>query len=225
MNYQKTVILVAGGKGERMNTTVPKQFLELDNLPILMHTMSRFYDYSPDMELILVLPEGQLGFWENLCKRYNFTIPHRTVLGGETRFFSVKNALETIDNPSGLIAIHDGVRPLVDIETIGRCFEEAGKSGAAIPVMELVDSIRKMEKNTSKSVDRKQYRLVQTPQVFQSKVIFDSYNQPYKDHYTDDASVVESFGHPVSLVEGNRKNIKITDAVDLHMAKLLLNQA
>ncbi len=222
MKSRKTVIIVAGGKGERMNAQIPKQFLELAGKPVLMHTIQRFHSYSDEMLLILVLPASQIEFWKELCVKYNFSIPHRIVEGGSVRFFSVKNALNTIQN-AGLVAVHDGVRPLVDVDTIERCFAEAEKSGAAIPVTDPVDSIRKVTENENRAVDRKEFKLVQTPQVFRADILLRSYDQPYNELFTDDASVAEATGFTIKTVEGNRENIKITTPFDLKLAELLLS--
>ena len=221
MKQQKVAIIVAGGKGERMNSTIPKQFLTLAGKPVLMHTLQQFHRYSDEIKLILVLPADLFEIWTILCMTYHFTLPHEVVAGGMTRFYSVKNALDTITERA-LIAIHDGVRPLVDVETIKRCFEEAEKSGAAVPVVDLVDSIRQVNPSGSNAVDRKNFRLVQTPQVFSSKVIQKSYQQAYSEQFTDDASVAEAAGYTINLVEGNRKNIKITTAIDLKLAQIML---
>lgn len=221
MSRKKTVVIVAGGKGERMHAAVPKQFLELAGEPILMHTLRKFHEFSPRLELILVLPAEQIDFWEKLCRKHAFTLPHTLVEGGNTRFFSVKNGLSKLNNSLGLVAIHDGVRPLVGIETIKKAFEEAEISGAAIPVVDMIESVRKTDKKGSQSVDRNKYKLVQTPQVFRSEVILKSYEQGYSTQFTDDASVVEAAGYRVKLVEGNRENIKITNAVDLELAEIL----
>ncbi|MHB9056788.1 MAG: 2-C-methyl-D-erythritol 4-phosphate cytidylyltransferase [Paludibacteraceae bacterium] len=222
MKQQKTAIIVAGGKGERMNMQAPKQFLEIAGKPVLMHTIERFYSYSGEIRLILVLPANQIVFWNELCHKYNFHIPHQIVEGGSTRYFSVKNALEIIEN-EGLIAIHDGVRPLVDIKTIENCFIVAQKSGAAIPAVDLVDSIRKKTESGSIAVNRKEYKLIQTPQIFRAEIILESYKQPFNELFTDDASVVEAAGYYVKLVEGNRENIKITTPFDLKLAEVLLS--
>jgi 2-C-methyl-D-erythritol 4-phosphate cytidylyltransferase len=217
----KTTIIVAGGKGERMNADIPKQFLEIHGKPILMHTLEVFRRYDAAMELILVLPSVQIQVWKELCKKHVFDIPHQIVEGGKTRFHSVKNGLEAIHYPT-LVAVHDGVRPLVSIETISRCFDEAEKSGAAIPVIDLVESIRQISENESHSVDRNDYKLVQTPQVFDSELLKTAYKQEFKPFFTDDASVVEALGSKIQLVEGNRENIKITTEFDLRMAELLI---
>jgi len=221
MSTIKTAIIVAGGKGERMNAEIPKQFLEIHGKPILMHTLEVFRRYDASMELILVLPSVQIEFWKELCKKHAFDIPHQIVSGGQTRFQSVKNGLKATRS-NLLIAVHDGVRPLVSIDTIERCFDEAEKSGAAIPVIDLVESIRQISENESSSVDRSAYKLVQTPQVFESELLKKAYEQEFTPLFTDDASVVEALGTKIQLVEGNRENIKITTEFDLKIAESLI---
>lgn len=221
MKKVRIAIIVAGGKGERMQTDIPKQFIEIKGKPILMHTLEVFHRYDASIKLILVLPALQIVFWENLCKKYSFSLQHQIVEGGKTRFDSVKNGLSAVEVPA-LVAVHDGVRPLVSIDTIERCFCEAGKFDAAIPVIDLVDSIRKISENGSQSVDRSSYKLVQTPQVFDSEILIKAYRQEFSSLFTDDASVVEAFGKTINLVEGNRENIKITTSFDLQMAETLL---
>ena len=221
MSTIKTAIIVAGGKGERMNAEIPKQFLEIHGKPILMHTLEVFRRYDASMELILVLPSVQIEFWKELCKKHAFDIPHQIVSGGQTRFQSVKNGLKATRS-NLLIAVHDGVRPLVSIDTIERCFDEAEKSGAAIPVIDLVESIRQISENESSSVDRSAYKLVQTPQVFESELLKKAYEQEFTPLFTDDASVVEALGTKIQLVDGNRENIKITTEFDLRIAESLI---
>lgn len=221
-NTRKSTIIVAGGKGERMQTNIPKQFLELNGKPVLMHTLDTFRNFDPEMELILVLPSSQIEYWNALCKKHAFSAPHKIAEGGATRFQSVKNGLKAISSPD-YIAIHDGVRPLVSHETITDCFAEAEISGAAIPVVDAVDSLRKITENGNVAVDRSLYKMVQTPQVFEAKLILEAYNQDFSDTFTDDASVVEAFGHKVSLVAGNRENIKITTQTDILLAVAILN--
>ena len=216
-------IIVAGGKGMRMGKDLPKQFLPIDGTPILMHTLQAFYDYDPSMTLIVVLPSDQQAYWSKLCGDYHFTIPHVVVKGGETRFHSVKNGLSCIKG-EGLVAVHDGVRPFVHCDTIDRCFAAAQESGAAVPVVEVVDSLRKVEDEESKAVSRRDYRIVQTPQVFDISLLKEAYKQPYTVDFTDDASVVEAYGRKISLVEGNRENIKITSPFDLVIAEAFLNK-
>jgi len=220
MNKQnKQVIIVAGGKGLRMGGDIPKQFLLLEDRPVLMHTIRAFYDYDPEIRIVLVLPNEQMVYWENLCANYDFSIPHQIVSGGETRFHSVKNGLAVIETNDALIGIHDGVRPLVDKELITRVYEQAELKGAAYPVIPVIDSMRK----GTEPIDRSQYFLVQTPQVFKANMLIEAYKQEYKPEFTDDVSVVETSGicRPM-MVEGSRENIKITTPVDLVIAQALM---
>lgn len=216
------VIIVAGGKGERMNANIPKQFLELHGKPILMHTIEAFNRFDTTIQIILVLPETQIDYWKTLCKKHDFAVLHNIVIGGQTRFNSVKNGLKLVQSPS-LVAVHDGVRPLVSHSTIARCFEAAEKYDAAIPVIDLFDSIRQVNEDESLSVDRTKYKLVQTPQVFDAELLKKAYEQEFSALFTDDASVVEALGTKIHLVEGNRENIKITTEIDLKMAETFLN--
>ena len=219
MTKAKIAIIVAGGKGERMQTEIPKQFIEIQGKPILMHSLEAFMRYDDAVQLIVVLPLLQFGFWGELCKKHGFNLPHQIVAGGETRFHSVKNGLDIIKTPA-LIAVHDAVRPLVSVDTITRCFNKAEKYGTAVPVVDLVDSIRQITENGSQSVNRSAYKLVQTPQVFDAKLLKEAYNQDFSAFFTDDASVVEAMGKEIHLVEGNRENIKITTLFDLEMAAM-----
>jgi 2-C-methyl-D-erythritol 4-phosphate cytidylyltransferase len=217
----KTAIIVAGGKGERMNADIPKQFLEIKGKPILIHTLEAFMNFDASLQLILVLPAAQFEFWKTLCKKHALNIPHQIVAGGQTRFQSVKNGLDAVKVPA-IVAIHDGVRPLVSKETISRCFDAAAKFGAAIPTMDSIESIRFVDANGSKSVDRTAYKMVQTPQVFDAELLKKAYEQEFSVLFTDDASVVEAMGATVHLVDGNRENIKITTEFDLIVAERLL---
>ena len=221
MSKPKIAIIVAGGKGERMNADIPKQFIEIQGKPILMHTLEVFNRYDAQMQLILVLPEVQIKFWNELCVKHNFGLNHQIVVGGQSRFNSVKNGLQAVKTPA-IVAVHDGVRPLVSVETIERCFETAEKFDTAIPVVDLVDSIRQVSGNGSKSVDRNAFKLVQTPQVFDVELLQKAYEQEYSPLFTDDASVVEALGIKIHLVEGNRENIKITTEFDLKMAESIM---
>ncbi|HLP06148.1 MAG TPA: 2-C-methyl-D-erythritol 4-phosphate cytidylyltransferase [Paludibacter sp.] len=221
MPIAKVALIVAGGKGLRMNAQIPKQFIEIQGKPILMHTLLAFHRYDPDMKLVLVLPASQIGYWQKLCDIYHFDIIHKIVAGGETRFESVKNGLRAVSEPS-LVAVHDGVRPLASSGTIARCFGKAAETGAAIPVTEPVDSLRQISAGGSHSVDRDLYRLVQTPQVFDATLLKKAYGQPYSPLFTDDASVVEALGTSIHLVDGNRENIKITTEPDLKLASIFL---
>ncbi len=218
-------IIVAGGSGTRFGAELPKQFLELGGKPILMRTISAFGGGFSDV--IVTLPEGQMALWQELCERYGFAVPHRVVAGGETRWHSVKNALDSIGDISDvdIIAVHDGVRPLVTAEVIGRTVDAARRDGAAIPVVMLNDSVRQVEKGASHALDRSTLRAVQTPQVFDARVLMAAYGQPFESTFTDDASVVERAGHSVTLVEGDPQNLKITRPMDLALAEYLLNNA
>ena len=214
-------LIVAGGTGERMKSEIPKQFLEIAGKPILMHTIEKFRTFDGSIEIITVLPENQLRFWSELQKKYSFTVPHTLVKGGKTRFNSVRNGLGFIYEP-GLVAIHDGVRPFVSIETIKRCFDTAEKLGNAVPVISPSDSLRITTENGSEPVDRTKIKLIQTPQVFRTELIRYAYRQDYIPEFTDDAMVLERTGATINLVDGNRENIKITNQEDLLIAGALL---
>ncbi|MDO4159626.1 MAG: 2-C-methyl-D-erythritol 4-phosphate cytidylyltransferase [Prevotellaceae bacterium] len=217
------VVIVAGGKGLRMGTDIPKQFLPVNGLPVLMRTIRRFREYDNALNIILVLPKHQHEYWFSLCNKYNFDVEYRVTDGGETRFHSVKNGLSLIpDNEIGVVGVHDGVRPFPSVDVIRKCYDEARISKAVIPVTPVVETLRHIRsENVSVTVPRGDYRLVQTPQTFDIQLLKQAYNQPYVDAFTDDASVVESFGKEVTLVEGNRENIKITTPFDLKIAETL----
>lgn len=220
---QKYVIIVAGGKGLRMGSDIPKQFLPVKGKPILILTIEKFLSYDPSVEIVLVLPSSQFDYWKKLCEDYRFTAPYSMVEGGETRYHSVKNGLKSIC-PKGpaLVAVHDGVRPFVSVETLRNTYEMAEKTGAAIPTIENVDSLRHLEKDgRNSSCVRSEYRRVQTPQTFDYEILRKAYEMDYRDSFTDDASVVEASGHTISLVEGNYENIKITTSFDLKIAEIL----
>lgn len=215
------VIIVAGGKGLRMGGDVPKQFQLLGSQPVLMHTLQRFADDCKDLQIILVLPQEQIEYWSDLGEKYHFGVEHWIVAGGETRFHSVQNGLAQIpDDAEGVVAVHDGVRPLVSREVIGKCFEEARRKKAMVPVVPVVESLRHVSDG---AVPRADYRLVQTPQTFDIQLLKQAYRQPFSKDFTDDASVVEAFGHPISMVEGNRENIKLTTPFDLKIAEAIIN--
>ena len=218
------IIIVAGGKGMRMGTDIPKQFILVGGIPVLMRTIERFHEYDTALNIILVLPKHQQDYWKALCKEYNFNIPHAIVNGGETRFDSSKNGLAAIpDEAEGVVGIHDGVRPFVSLSVIKECFETAREEYAAIPVLPVTDTIRYIDAHGGgRNVQRSDYRIVQTPQVFDISLLKRAFNQPYQDSFTDDASVVESLGCQVSMVEGNRENIKLTTPFDLKIAETLL---
>jgi 2-C-methyl-D-erythritol 4-phosphate cytidylyltransferase len=221
-SLKKSVIIVAGGNGSRMKSDRPKQFIELLGKPVLMYTLEAFNRFDSNMEVIVVLPAEQIAYWEQLCLNYDFPLRHRVVAGGETRFQSVKNGLSALSS-CDLVAIHDGVRPLVSQTTIENCFSLAEKQGTAIPVLPVVESLREGSMEESVPVNRSLYYSVQTPQIFSTSTLLKAYEQPYDHLFTDDASVVERAGFNVSLVEGNRENIKITHPVDLKIAEYFLS--
>jgi 2-C-methyl-D-erythritol 4-phosphate cytidylyltransferase len=223
MNSKRIAIVVAGGTGTRMGAEVPKQFLLLHGEPILMHTLRVFGEIQSVDEIILVLPESQIETWASLCKAHQFDIKHSVVKGGGTRFQSVSNGLAKVTDLNALVAIHDGVRPLVSKEVVDKCFEEAEKNGNAIPVVKPVESVRFTEESGSFPVNRDKVFLVQTPQVFKASIIKRCYQTPWQPSFTDDASVVEYSGETIHLVEGNRENIKITTPLDLMIAEVLMN--
>ncbi len=246
MEYTEYVIIVAGGKGTRMGTEVPKQFLPIGGMPVLMRTIRCFRSYSDKMKIILVLPKEQQEYWKELCEKYSFNEPLTIADGGETRFHSVKSGLDCIpDNACGTICVHDGVRPFVSGGTIHRTCKEAMKSGAAVPVIPVVETLRHLYKVDapkslydidsitalkisgelmSETVQRDEYRIVQTPQTFNIDVLKMAYRQEYMKEFTDDASVVEHDGHSVALVEGNEENIKITTPFDLAVGEAIISQ-
>ncbi len=218
---KKFALIVAGGAGLRMGAEVPKQFLELSGKPILMRTIERFVSYDSSVYVIVVLPSDQFERWQQLCRQHDFSIRHELVAGGNSRFQSVKNGLDQIPD-DGLVFIHDGVRPLVSEQTIKRCENMAAVTGNALPVMPVLESLRQLDGSVSKHVDRSRFRLVQTPQTFQNKLIKQAYCQPESDLFTDDASVCEAFGVEIHLVDGNPENIKVTHPIDLLIAETLL---
>ncbi len=221
---RKYAIIVAGGKGLRMGSDIPKQFLPVGGVPVLMRTLQAFYAYDAALSLVLVLPASQQDYWQSLCQEHHFTIPHRIVCGGDTRFHSVKNGLDSIlCEEEALVAVHDGVRPFVAREVIEACFQAAQRTEAAIPVVDVVETVRQLTPNgDSRTVSRSDYKLVQTPQVFSLQLLRCAYAQPYDTRFTDDASVVEALGHQVTLVQGNRENIKITTPYDIKVANALV---
>ena len=217
---KKYIIIVAGGKGLRMGGDIPKQFLPVCGKPVLMRTLEAFHAYDASMRLILVLPVSQQAYWKQLCEEYQFELVHEIANGGDTRFHSVKNGLALVEE-DGLVGVHDGVRPFVSQEVITRCYEEAASLKAVIPVIGVVETVRHLTEEGSETVPRDQYKLVQTPQVFDMTLLHRAYQQEYTDLFTDDASVVEALGEKVYLVEGNRENIKLTTPFDLKLAELL----
>jgi len=215
------VVIVAGGSGKRMKAEIPKQFLELAGRPVLMHTIERFKSFNDSIEIITVLPENQLLFWIGLQKKHSFSVNHTLVKGGSNRFLSVRNGLEFVKSP-GLVAIHDGVRPFVSIDTIKRCFETAEKLGNAIPSVSPTESLRILTGKGSLPVSRLNVKQIQTPQVFDAGLIKNAYMQDYSRDFSDDATVLEKTGEKINLIEGNRENIKITNPEDLLISNALL---
>ena len=214
------VIIVAGGKGLRMGSDIPKQFLPVGGRPVLMRTIERFREYDADLQIILVLPKAQQAYWQQLCREYGFSVDYQLADGGETRFHSVQHGLALIpDTAEGVVGVHDGVRPFPSVEVIRRCYETARTAKAVVPVVPVVETLRHVAEGTKPRGD---YRLVQTPQTFDIQLLKAANRQPYRDDFTDDASVVESYGHTITLVDGNRENIKITTPYDLKIAEVLI---
>ena len=224
------IIVVAGGKGLRMGSDIPKQFLPIGDKPVLMRTLERFREYSDDLQIILVLPEAQQEYWQELCKKYDFKVEYLLANGGQTRFHSVQNGLALVpDDAEGVVGVHDGVRPFPSIEVIRNCYDTARTAKAVIPVIPVVETVRHLTRGQARcevesvTVPRDEYRLVQTPQTFDIQLLKAANRQPYNDGFTDDASVVESYGHKITLVEGNRENIKITTPYDITVAEAIIN--
>lgn len=215
-----TVIITAGGIGKRMGSEIPKQFLLLNGRPVLMHTIERFYSVDPTMQLILTLPLDWQDYWKTICAEYQFNIPHTLIDGGTERYHSVKQALHAAKGD--LVAVHDGVRPLVHADTIRACFAATQESGAAIPVIAVQESLRMCSENGSTAVRRDAFRIVQTPQCFKREILIAAYERPFHSGITDDASLVEESGIAIRLVEGNKENIKLTDQADLKIAELFI---
>ena len=207
----------------RMGSDIPKQFLPIGGKPVLMRTLERFREYSKDIQIILVLPEAQQAYWHQLCQEYHFDVEYTLANGGQTRFHSVQNGLAKVpDDAIGVVGVHDGVRPFPSIEVIRNCYTTAREKKAVIPVIPVVETVRHLEGEQSKTVPRDAYRLVQTPQTFDIQLLKAANRQPYNDGFTDDASVVEAFGYNITLIEGNRENIKITTPYDLKIAEVLI---
>ncbi len=215
------VIILAGGVGKRMNLDIPKQFIPIAGKPVIMHTIQRFRDYCPRLEIIVTLPNAHISLWKDLCNEFNFVTEHQIVRGGEERFYSVKNALARVPDDA-VVLIHDGVRPLVSDKTIDRVRQRVIEKGNAIPYLPSPESIRKVSANGSKAVNRSEFVRIQTPQGFIAKDIKQAYNQDYSENFTDDASVFEAMGNSIEMVIGNNRNIKITQAIDLVIVESLM---
>jgi 2-C-methyl-D-erythritol 4-phosphate cytidylyltransferase len=223
MQLKEYALIVAGGKGTRIQSQVPKQYLEVNGLPILMHTLNAFFRYSKDITVILVLPHDDFPRWSELCKKFKFDKPLILQQGGDTRFQSVKNGLAKIEG-DGLVAIHDGVRPLVSEDIIGASFHLAAVHKSAVAAVRLKESIRMTDQDNTKAVDRSRFRLIQTPQTFDVGLIRQAYTMKEDQSLTDDASVAERSGHVISLFEGSYENIKITTQEDLVIAEALMQR-
>jgi 2-C-methyl-D-erythritol 4-phosphate cytidylyltransferase len=217
---ERYVIIVAGGSGTRMESGIPKQFIPIGEKPVLMHTMAAFKAVYEDIHIITVLPEKYIRLWKDLCVEFSFNISHTITAGGKTRFDSVYQGLKHVTSDS-IVAVHDGVRPFVGQQTIITAFETARESGAAVPVVELSDSLRLLHNGTTLPADRSLYRLVQTPQCFRAEILKKAYDFPFRPEFTDDATVVEAAGFPVVITPGNFENIKITRTIDLAFAEVL----
>jgi 2-C-methyl-D-erythritol 4-phosphate cytidylyltransferase len=223
--FKKYAIIVAGGKGERMQSPQPKQFINIAGKPMLMHTLMAFSRYDVNLEIIVVLPDGQIKNWAQICKKYHFNVRHQVIAGGPERFHSVKSGLKLVEKES-LVAVHDGVRPMLSLELIKRTFDAAAKHGAIVPCIEVRETLREITSgNSTAPVDRHKMRLVQTPQCFKSDILINAYNVSYQPQFTDDATVVEYAGHKIFMVEGDPLNIKITLPMDLISAEALLSKS
>ncbi|GAA4304192.1 2-C-methyl-D-erythritol 4-phosphate cytidylyltransferase [Compostibacter hankyongensis] len=218
---KRIAVIVAGGNGTRMGSALPKQFLPLCGRPVLYHTLRTFLDAYGDMTIVLVLPAEHREHADDVLKMLDHTPRIRQVAGGDTRFQSVKNGLGEIKDPA-VVFVHDGVRPLLSVALIHRCYDQALTGGSAIPVVPVRDSIRRKEDGRSEAVDRDKFCLVQTPQTFLSEILLPAFAQPYQPHFTDEATVVEAAGHTLCLVSGEERNIKITHPTDLLIAERLL---
>ncbi len=217
---KRFAIIVAGGSGQRMNAELPKQFLLLRNKPVIMHSIKKFFDC--DCEIIVVLPQAHLNFWEELKQKFNFKIPHQVSAGGTTRSESVFNGLSLVDNDDSVVAVHDAVRPMISETTIIKLFAVAEEKGNAIPVIEMRDSLRKIEGNENKQVSRDDFRIVQTPQIFKTKFLKNAFEKTEEKNFSDEASLVESCGIKINIEKGEQTNIKITFPEDLILAEALL---
>jgi len=214
---QKIALIVAGGKGDRMNTIIPKQFLLLKRIPILIRTLKQFSHFE---KIVLILPSTQFDYWHSLCGVYNFTLKYTLVAGGKTRFHSVKNGLKKV-TANSIVAIHDGVRPLVSTSLINRLISKAKEGTGAIPIVPIKDSIREVDGENSTHIDRSKLYKVQTPQCFFGSDIKKAYTQEFSEHFTDDASVFESTGGKITAILGEEKNIKITTEEDLRISEFI----
>lgn len=219
---KKYAIIVAAGSGKRLESEIPKQFMELAGKPLLLHSLEKFFNYDKEIIIYLVLPQAYISFWQELAEKNKVIIPHNIVAGGDERFHSVKAALDLIEDENGLVAIHDAARPLVSEQLIKLSYDVAADCGSALPAVPLKDSLRRKVNGKWESVNRSDFKAIQTPQVFNLKLLKEAYHQEYKPGFTDDASVYESAGYLVELVEGEERNFKITTPEDLYYGRYLL---
>ena len=221
----RAVIIVAGGKGVRMGLSTPKQFLEIAGIPILCRTIAQFRSFDPDIEVLLALPEQYVDYWKRISQAFVREGTYRIVKGGSERFHSVKNAVDSLSLNIDLVAVHDGVRPLVSVSCIAQCFATAALKGNAIPCINPPESIRTIDiQGSSHIVDRSTVKLIQTPQVFHADILRRAYTQPYEPSFTDDASVVERLGETINLIDGEKNNIKITTFDDIGYAEYIVGK-
>ncbi|MFN4886343.1 MAG: 2-C-methyl-D-erythritol 4-phosphate cytidylyltransferase [Bacteroidota bacterium] len=222
MQPNKAIIIVAGGTGTRMGSDIPKQFLKLNGIPILVRTLKNFFNFDPQAKLVVVMHPESIDHWKRIAEEFNAP-NHEIIPGGKERFFSVKNGLDSIDDNTSYIAVHDAVRPLVSEKTLENCFQALEQHSAVVPVIPINDSIRFVNEEKNESVDRTKFKRIQTPQCFHSNILKKAYDAEYNELFTDDASVVEANGHSVFLVEGNLENIKITSPIDILVGEALIN--
>jgi 2-C-methyl-D-erythritol 4-phosphate cytidylyltransferase len=216
------LLITAGGQGTRMQADFPKQFIPVSGRPLLMRTIDIFKDVNPGIKIVLVLPDEQIPLWKDLCTEFDFQVDHQIARGGKERFHSVQNGLQHIPSDA-LVLIHDGVRPMVRPDTIQRVIETAQEKSNAVPCVVPTQSVRKVQDDgNSEVVDRSSLRLIQTPQAFHANIIKEAYTQEYQARFTDDATVLESIGHKIHLVEGNYSNIKVTHPADIKLVEALM---
>jgi 2-C-methyl-D-erythritol 4-phosphate cytidylyltransferase len=219
---RNSVIIVAGGSGKRMGSALPKQFLEINGKALIIYTLEKFLEFDPEIEIVLVINDDYIDFWNKAKKKAGFDQKVKIASGGETRFYSVQSGLKMLEGDS-LVGIHDSVRPMVSVETIQRVYDVAEIFGSAIPCIPLKESVREVVENKSRPLDRSIIQIVQTPQVFRSAILYKSYDTPCMEAFTDDASVVEKAGYEIKLVQGDEYNLKITTPEDFEIAKMLLS--
>ncbi|MCC8407306.1 2-C-methyl-D-erythritol 4-phosphate cytidylyltransferase [Mucilaginibacter sp. UR6-1] len=224
MQATNYAIIVAGGSGTRMQSALPKQFLLLNGRPLMFYTLEAFSNSAAKPRLIVVMHPDFHAYWAGLCERHKFNVPHSVVAGGSTRFHSVKNGFDTVDDVDALIAVHDAVRPLTSPDVIDHAYQHTQKHGNAVVAVKSRDSVRRVKNGLSTALVRDEIYLVQTPQTFTYRQLQEAYQQPYNDSFTDDASVVEAAGYTINLVEGNDTNIKITYPADIAIAEILLSK-